>query len=182
MLVTVNEHASNMDNINEEWRVIVGYPNYEVSNKGNVRRRLINPARDGREYHLHSPSLCNNGYMVVTLSTFGQPQGIRTVHRLVAKAFVPNPENKPCVDHIDRNKYNNHANNLRWATRSENRANAVAGGYFRIKNGRYMAIIARAYLGLFDSEEEAKNAYRRNHANRYRQFSPYYDEYRHLFE
>lgn len=46
------------------------------------------------------------------------------VHRLVAETFIPNPENKPCVDHIDRNPANNHVDNLRWVTYSENNYNS----------------------------------------------------------
>ena len=42
------------------------------------------------------------------------------IHRLVAEAFIPNPENKECVDHIDKVRNNNNVNNLRWATKSEN--------------------------------------------------------------
>lgn len=45
------------------------------------------------------------------------------IHRLVAEAYIPNPENKPTVDHIDRNVHNNHVSNLRWATYSEQRYN-----------------------------------------------------------
>lgn len=48
---------------------------------------------------------------------------IRAVHRLVAECFIPNPENKPTVDHIDRNEYNNHYRNLRWATMEEQERN-----------------------------------------------------------
>lgn len=47
------------------------------------------------------------------------------LHRLVAAAFVPNPENKPCVDHIDGDRANNHADNLRWSTRKQNANNPI---------------------------------------------------------
>lgn len=64
------------------------------------------------------------GYCFVTL--FKDGKGIqRYVHRLVAEAFLPNPENKPCVDHIDTDKSNNHASNLRWATYKENMNNTL---------------------------------------------------------
>ena len=51
------------------------------------------------------------------------PRRIVTVHRLVAEAFIPNPENKPCVDHIDGNRTNNNPTNLRWVTFKENNNN-----------------------------------------------------------
>ena len=62
----------------------------------------------------------SNGYLQVYLSGIRIPQ---FVHRLVAKAFIPNPENKPCVDHINGNKLDNRIENLRWATNKENTNN-----------------------------------------------------------
>lgn len=62
------------------------------------------------------------GYVQVSLSLEGKPI-CRRVHILVAAAFIPNPEGKKEVDHIDRNRQNNHADNLRWASRFENMQN-----------------------------------------------------------
>ena len=64
------------------------------------------------------------GYLGLTLFKDGVGYQ-RLVHRLVADAFVPNPDNKPCVDHIDGNNKNNNANNLRWVTYKENMNNPV---------------------------------------------------------
>lgn len=89
----------------EEWKRINEY--FEVSTYGNVRDiygkyRLLTKAR--------------NGYLVVNLNELG----VVSVHRLVASAFIPNPDNKRTVNHIDGDKTNNYVNNLEWATYSEN--------------------------------------------------------------
>jgi hypothetical protein len=105
----------------QEWRDIEGYGGiyvgvYQVSNDGCVRR-----VKTGR---ILKPGPSGNGYLTVHLYADGKPKTCK-VHRLVAEAFVPNPDNKPDVDHVDRNKLNNHVSNLRWATGAENNINTA---------------------------------------------------------
>jgi hypothetical protein len=68
-----------------------------------------------------SPITKKDGVQKVSLSKNGQKKQ-KSVHRLVAETFIDNPENKPQVDHIDGNKQNNNAENLRWCTNEENQA------------------------------------------------------------
>ena len=94
----------------EVWKKIEGYDEYEVSNLGRVRIGA---------YILVPSDKC--GYCAVKLYQAGKRAGKNVlVHRLVASAFVPNIENKPEVDHIDTNKENNCASNLRWCWHLEN--------------------------------------------------------------
>lgn len=93
------------------WKTITDYPNYEVSDAGEVRN-----VRTGR---VLKPVL-KDGYHRVMV--YPDKKCIY-VHRLVAMHFIENPENKPMVDHIDRNRANNHVSNLRWASNSENALN-----------------------------------------------------------
>lgn len=110
----------------EEWRDIVGYEGlYQVSNQGRVRsldREVIYP--DGHIQKYKGKVIYgyknDNGYIMVTL----KGKSYR-VHRLVAEAFIPNPENKPDIDHINTIRTDNRVENLRWATRSENMKNTL---------------------------------------------------------
>lgn len=102
-----------MDDVKEEWRDVSINKQYEVSNLGRVRNKRTGHISDDRN---------NDGYPRVSLRIEGRMKPY-LIHRLVAKAFIPNPENKPMVDHINRVKGDNRVSNLRWATPSENARN-----------------------------------------------------------
>lgn len=93
-----------------EWRIIDDYPTYSVSNAGEIKRNeqivKLTP---------HS-----EGYQVITLRNEEGEKSVRYVHRIVALAFIPNPDNKRVVDHINNNRSDNRVENLRWTTQSEN--------------------------------------------------------------
>jgi hypothetical protein len=94
----------------EEWRGVFGLEDlYEVSNLGRVRniKGLIMKQRTMRGYKLIRLSRSNKAFH-------------KQVHRLVAEVFLPNPENKPQVDHKDTDRGNNKVTNLKWVTGSEN--------------------------------------------------------------
>ena len=101
----------------EIYAPIKGFPDYLVTNKGRVLSLKDNNGK--RRIKDLKPGKTKDGYYYVNLYKNGK-QYHKTVHRLVAQAFIPNPENKPQVNHIDEDKINNHALNLEWLTCKEN--------------------------------------------------------------
>lgn len=97
----------------EVWKDIKGYEAlYQVSNLGRVKS--LNYHRTGKERIL-KPGTQTKGYLKVPLYKYGKIEEFR-VHRLVAEAFIPNPNKYPCVNHKDENKQNNSVDNLEWCT------------------------------------------------------------------
>jgi len=147
----------------EQWRLIDGYDNYEVSSHGRVRNNETNM--------ILKPGLNSRGYYVVCLCK-DSLQRTQKVHKLVASAFIDNPENKRNVDHIDNNGKNNMLDNLRWATDQENAYNRrkientssqYKGVYWdniKMKWRSRIKIKGKSkHLGYYDDEDEAGHAY-----------------------
>jgi len=115
--------------IEEVWVDIEGFEGlYQVSSMGRVKsfdrvtRNIIRPfIKKGR---ILKPNPDGHGYVYVTLFKDGIRSRVK-VHRLVANAFIPNPENKPEIDHINSIRDDNRLENLRWVTRSENNKNPI---------------------------------------------------------
>lgn len=103
----------------EIWKDVEGYEGlYQVSNLGNVRSLNYNHRGIVKNLRL---SEMGRGYLLVELSAGGKGRTF-LVHRLVASAFIPNPNNHPEVNHKDENKHHNNVNNLEWCTRAYNDA------------------------------------------------------------
>ena len=111
-------------NIMEKWKEVKGYEGfYEVSNYGRVKSvpRYVDTTMNCRHYvsTILTPSHNNAGYSLVNLAKNGKIKTQR-IHILVAEAFIPNEDNKPCVDHINGIRDDNRVENLRWCTYKEN--------------------------------------------------------------
>ena len=100
----------------EEWKVIQDFPDYEVSTLGHIKSSncLLKPYESKR------------GYLVVSLYK-NKKQYRKTIHRLVAQAFIDNLLNEECVDHINRNRLDNRIENLRWVNKKQNGINRQRG-------------------------------------------------------
>jgi hypothetical protein len=144
----------------EEFKTIEGYDNYEVSNKGNVRNKKTNK--------FIKTFITIHGYFKICLCK-NRIKKTFTVHKLVAIAFILNPENKENIDHIDNNRLNNNAVNLRWCSNQENCRNRLIscknktgfkGVMFYERTKKWKAQITidgrNIHLGYFDSLEAAK--------------------------
>lgn len=129
-----------MDNLRDEiWKDIEGYEGYyQVSNMGRVRS-LDRLDRMGRKWisKIKKLQVDTKGYLYVSLCKNSVKRRF-FAHRLVAKAFIPNPYKKPEVNHIDHNPQNNISSNLEWCTRQENVDAAM-------EFGKYDDICKRVY-------------------------------------
>jgi hypothetical protein len=147
----------------ETFVVITKYPRYLVSNFGMVKN-----AKTGRILR-GCPD--EKGYLMAGLRDADGKHTVK-IHRLVALAFLDNVHDKRCVDHINGNRADNHASNLRWATSLENSFNRASsagssssfkGVSWNKKAKKWHANIkidgTRRHLGSFDDEEQAARVY-----------------------
>ena len=171
----MNVNISNLDSTIEHWASIDGYLNYQISWRG----RVMN-TNTGR---ILKNTFGSHGYLHVGLSKNGKVK-THCIHVMVAQAWVSNPEDKKCVDHIDGDKTNNHYENLRPATHAENnrnrskRANATSKYYgvcFHKKSNKWTAQIqiegVRKNLGYFTDEKEAAAVFNKAAAEHYVEFA-----------
>lgn len=111
--------------LTEEWRTVSVHHGYEVSNFGVVRRGNF----------IRKAVLGSKGYLGVSINVGNGVSRRFLIARLVAIAFIPNPENKPQVNHKNGIKTDNHVSNLEWVTQSENLKHAYATGIARKRFG-----------------------------------------------
>lgn len=134
----------------ENWRWVEGYEGlYMVSDKGQVmsvpkRAARSNGCKVSYEGKLLQPAKNKKGYLIVGLSRDGA-LSTKAVHRLVAEAFLQNNDNLPCVNHIDEDKSNNHAENLEWCSIEYN-------NNYGTRNERISATASRAVQMILDGK------------------------------
>lgn len=115
----------------EIWRDIPGFEGlYQVSNLGRIKSlprsyRICNKATVSKGETIMKSKLREDGYHSIELNYMGKPTRMQ-VHRAVALAFIPNPENKPQIDHINTVRDDNRVENLRWVTAAENHRNPIS--------------------------------------------------------
>ena len=145
------------------WKAIEGYPNYMVSNKGDVLNR--------KTKRILKPGWGDGGYHKVNLCEDGVAKTHR-VHILVARAHIAKPDGLECVDHIDHNRTNNDVTNLRWCSKSQNGMNmskrsgtssSYKGTCWHKGIKKWIVNIKldgkRKHIGYFDNEVQAALAY-----------------------
>ena len=167
----------------EIWKDIEGYEGkYQISNHGRVKslERHTEKNNEGkikgfikRYAFMLKSTKCNQGYPIARLYAAKTQSKDFKVHRLVAMAFIPNPENKPFVNHINMIRDDNHVSNLEWVTARENKSHGVKFRsnstskyvvvYWDKRDKKWISKITynkkEISLGYFDTEIEAAQAY-----------------------
>jgi len=130
-----------MNNVREEWKPVVGYEDfYECSNLGRFRSlpKVVNGRWGKCRYKGKVIKVMESlitGYGLICLVKENRKKTTIRSHRLIAKAFIPNPDGKLYVNHIDLNKMNNRVDNLEWVTAKENTAHARASKEWNVLRG-----------------------------------------------
>lgn len=139
-----------------EWRELEEYPDYQISDDGQVK------SFKKKEPYILKPAKDKSGHLKVKFS-IGDDEKSLTVHRLVAKAFIPNPDNLPIVRHLNDIPYDNRVENLAWGTQKDNMADCKRNNHWR-KNYhpptriKVVAIKDGEFVDTFDSISEAEKS------------------------
>lgn len=141
----------------EIWKSIEGYEGlYEVSNLGRIKSLRYANSNSPNPRVLKTPST-KGGYPHLGLYKDGVPTTFN-VHELVAKHFIPNPENYPTINHIDENKLNNRVDNLEWCTQMYN--NNHGSRVENLSKKTYQYTLDGQFIKVWDSTQEAqRNGY-----------------------
>ena len=160
----------------EEWRPLVGYEGlYEISSLGRIRgleRKCDalfygNPGKRYVPPKLLSQTYDKDGYLHIRLSKNGKRETY-SVHRLVAKTFLQNPDNKPQVNHINGHKDDNRIENLEWCTASENVLHGYRTGLYKtVHNAKPVAKLSDDgdIISVYESARKAEMEYHKENPN-----------------
>lgn len=121
-------------NMQEEWKPIIGYEGiYEISSFGNYRRICVTQGGSVGNRYIRNTGYKRKGlqYKKLRLQVNKIVKNLY-VHRVVATSFIPNPDNKPYVNHIDGNITNNYVTNLEWCTQKENVHHALSNNLTKV--------------------------------------------------
>lgn len=130
----------------EIWKDIAGYEGYQISNHGRIKSHF-------KTARILKPYLNTDGYLNIDIK-----KKQYKVHRLVAEAFIPNPENLPQVNHKDENKTNNNVTNLEWCTAEYNINYSHSKQIICIETGQTYSSIKDAALQLNLNSSYISNA------------------------
>lgn len=140
------------------WKTIDEFPNYDINNLGQVR--------NNKTGYIKKPSIGKRGYSVVSLQK-DRKQYLKTIHRLIAKAFIDNPYNKPEINHIDGDKTNYSLDNLEWCTAQENNIHMRKTGLHKSDGDKKVAQYDKNWnlINTYKSASEAARVLNLNRAD-----------------
>lgn len=147
------------DNVEQQeiWRTVEEFPQYEISNFANIRHK---ENCKNRKF-----SIGKRGYPIVSFRKNGK-QYVRTLHIIFARAFIPNPDNKPQINHKDGNKLNCSLSNLEWCTNKENMNHARMIGLHTSDGDKAVAQYKNDILiAIYKSASEASRVTKINRGN-----------------
>ena len=153
-----------MKNTTTTWVTIPDFERFQISSKGKIKSldrtiTTITGRQITRKGKTQTTSIGRGGYPSVTLRRVNGYSCSQSVHRLMARCFVPNPQNKPFVNHLNGNKMDYSIENLEWVTRSENQKHALKLGLCKIPSQNKLRVIDSCTKKEFESMKAAARHY-----------------------